>query len=339
MVSSDRYNQTTFGIESHFERYSWVVYHFFVLLSSLIGDTLILYASVKKCVFKLNKFVVTVIQYIAVTDLMYTLIGVLPRTIALLADSWVLGDELCYARVYLGYFFYQIGMCLIALLTTSKYLLLKFPIRCGNWAKKMAHRICILTSIPASISPVLFLVVDKNDVEFDYRTYTCDYMFKLNTSKKRVLHAASTLICLLNFIIVGTTIPTLKYLADARKSARRVQGSIPWQGAVAVALTAVVYCISTLPSVIYYTLLALDFFQKSSASLLQIQFTRVAKFMQMINIVSNFYIYTLTIKSFRGYLLSRVTSVQPLVSKPSRNMASPGKNCKITSDNLASNSV
>ena len=316
MISSKTYNYTVFGIHSNAERYSWAACHLFVLLSSLVGDTLIIHASCYKEAFKLNKFIVTVIQYIAASDIVYAIIGVLPRTVSLITNSWVLGDALCYARIYLGYFFYVAGMWLIAVLTLSKFLHLKYPAICGNWSPNMAHIICSLTLIPSVTMPILFLIVDKDDIDFDYRTYTCDYGFEATTWEKLFSVIAIIIVVIPNFVIVATTVPTLKYLADARKSARRVQGSVPWQGAATVALTSIVYCVSTLPTFVY-------FIGISS----YIHLARIAKFLLMINIMSNFYIYTLTIKSFRRFILSKIPSaaVQPTSSKTSRNKMSTGK--------------
>ena len=52
-------NYTAFGMHSDAERYFWASYHIFVLLSSLIGDSLILVASLQKDTIKVNKFIVT----------------------------------------------------------------------------------------------------------------------------------------------------------------------------------------------------------------------------------------------------------------------------------------
>ena len=172
MVSSKNY---VFGMHSDMERYSWAAVHLFVLLSSLVGDTLIFYATFQKNTFKLNKFIVTVIQYIAASDLAYSMVTILPRAGSLLANSRILGDYMCCARVYLGYFFYSAGMWLIATLTMSKFLLLKFPIRFPGWAKKNAHRICSFTIVPSITLPILFMIVDKDDIVFDYRYCACEY--------------------------------------------------------------------------------------------------------------------------------------------------------------------
>ena len=89
-------NYTLFGMHSDAERYLWASYHLFVLLSSFIGDTLILTASFNKDAFKINKFIATIIQHIAISDLTFTTFVVLPGAISLFADSWILGDVICH---------------------------------------------------------------------------------------------------------------------------------------------------------------------------------------------------------------------------------------------------
>ena len=306
-------NYEIFGIHNDAERYSLAAFHLLVFLSSLLGDSLILYASFHKDAFKLNKFIVTVIQYIAVSDLVYATFTVLTGAISLLAERWVLGDALCYVTVYMGYFIYIAGMSLIAVLTTTKFLLLKFPIRCSTWTERKAIKVCSLILIPPLLFPILFLIVDKDDIGFDYRIYTCNYMFKSDVWTK--LKPAAYIITLFipNIAIVASTTPTLMYLSTARKSARRVKGSVPWQGALTVALTAVVYCVSTLPNFVYH--IGESFVDKDPESFFQFHFYRLTESLLMINIMSNFYVYTLTIRSFRRFLLSSLFSVELLASR------------------------
>ena len=44
---ADFSNKTEFAIKSDAERYTWAVFHIFILLSSLVGDALILIAAIK----------------------------------------------------------------------------------------------------------------------------------------------------------------------------------------------------------------------------------------------------------------------------------------------------
>ena len=161
----------------------------------------------------------------------------------------------------------------------------------------------------ASSFPLLFLIIDSRDIWFDYRVYTCDYKFSSKVWKN--LRPALTIIFLFvpNIIIAATTIPTLMYLAAARKCAKKVRGSIPWQGALTVALTAIVCFISTMPLMIYYTIWGFLDNTASQDYKTELYFARVAKFLMIINILSNFYIYLITLKSFRKFAMATITKI------------------------------
>ena len=297
------------GIQNNVERYFWASYFLFGLLSSLIGDTLILIASFQRDAFKINKLLVTIIQHIAISDLGNALNFLLPTTISLLANAWILGDGWCYFALYALYFLYPAGMSLIAVLTTSKCLILRYPLRVASWTRKRVHVVCSLIWAFSVLNSLIHLAVDKADIHFQYRIYNCEYRYK-----KVVWKYLNPVVFLIygvvpNIIILVTTAPTLKYLAYAGKSARQVQGSIPRQGALTVALTAAVYSISTLPFPIYQVVM--NFIKEDPTKSVHATIHRVIYFVLMINIISNFYIYTLTIKSFRRFLLSKVVSVVP----------------------------
>ena len=310
LMTSDNYSDIAFGIHSKVQRYSWVTYYMFGLLSSLIGDTLILAASFQKKAFNVNILIVTVIQHIAICDLTITITSTLPIVISLLANSWVLGDGLCYARAYIYYLVYPAGMYLIAVLTTGKFMILRYPIQAARWSTKTAHRVCCLIWVFALTNPLAKVVIDKDDVMFDYRNYCCSYGYSSQLWKKVLPMAGLIYLIVPNVTIVATTVPTLKYLADARKSAKRIKGTVPWQGALTVALTAVVSSISTLPLTVY--VIGKNFVRKDHLDWFHVNFFRISTFLLLINIMSNFYVYTLTIKSFRRFLSATVLSIVPV---------------------------
>ena len=297
------------GIQSNAERYSWAAYHIFVLLSTLIGDSLILYASFQKDIFKLNSFLVIIIKYIVVFDITYAVSSAFPIATSLVANSWVLGDFMCYARAYLGHLTFPTGMYLVALLTTSKMLFLKYPTRISNWTPKRAHLICCFLSFITLPSLILHLIIDSRDIKFDYRVYDCDFM---HTSKVWIkLRPALTIFSLFvpNIIIISTTIPTLMYLAAARKSAKRVRGSVPWQGALTVALTAIMCFVSNVPTIASNIWSTSMKDQYKSTGKFEINLLRVARYILFLNIVSNVYIYALAISSFRRFLRNQIFSI------------------------------
>ena len=224
-------NQTD-AIEDDTERNIWAVYHIFVFLSSLIGDSLILYASFQRDAFKFNKFILSIIRHIAACDLIYAVFSVLPSAVSLIVNSWVLGRFLCVARFYLANFSYITGLYLILCLTISKLLLLKYPIRCSNWTEKMGHVTCCLISTVALPFIITFLVTDIKGVGigFTYRTYTCVLLSNAIIKKNSALSYFFLILDLFApiLMILIATIPTLAYLAAAKKSAQRVRANVPW---------------------------------------------------------------------------------------------------------------
>ena len=315
MTNSSDY--TLFVIHNNAERYSWVTYHLTVFLSSFIGDSLILYASFHKDAFKINKLIVIVIQHIAVVDILIAISLILPRIISLIANSWVLGDALCSITAHsIGILFPQ-ATCLIAVMTSSKLLVLKFPLRAKSWDKKKTHLICSIFWILSPIYTVFFFMVDIDDVMFNYEIYSCSLVFNDKTWKmmKLILSFIASVAPML--IIIGTTIPTLKYLSVARKSARRVGGNDPWQGALTVALTAILFVISFIPMSVYF--IGKPFMKGDLTGPFFFHLRRISTFFTLINVMSNFFIYTLTIKSFRRFLLSKALSVARVFLLTSRN--------------------
>ena len=302
MINSTNY--TIFGMHRDAERYAWACYTLFVLLSSFIGDTLILIASLQKDAFKINKSIVTIIQHIAISDLAISTSRVLPTTVSLFANGWILGDTLCNVQVYFKYNTYITGLLLIAFLTSSKLILLKYPRQAANWTTRKVNLACIIIWIIPTLVPVLCLVLDKDDVYFDYTTYNCAYRFNADAARKLIAPIALIFTFVPNIIVVATTVPTLKYLYDARKSARKSarQDKELIQGALTVALTAVVYFISSLPLSVY--VIGKPFTGNDPTGPFQFHLLRISQFVSMINVMSNFFIYTLTITSFRKFLLS-----------------------------------
>jgi hypothetical protein len=316
MVTSSDYN--VFGIHNPAERYSWSAYHLLALLSSLIGDTIILYASFKRRdAFKINKSLVVIIQHIAISDLALASSCAFPRAASLLANSWVLGDALCYAKVYVTYLTYPTGTFFVLTLTLSKFLLLKYPLWISVWTRKKAQQLCICIWTLCSAVLVTFLALGKDDVLFDYRVYECDYGFRAEAWKIMIPILTILFQFIPSIIIIGATIPILMHLVTAMKLAKRLRRKVPWQGTFTVTITAAVYCISNLPLSAYF--ISMSDIQKDPSNMISIRYCRVSYFLVMLNVVANFYIYTLTIRSFRRFLLSYI----PLLS--SRTTRRAGK--------------
>jgi hypothetical protein len=252
-------------------------------------------------------------QHIAISDLSISILHILPAAISLIAGHWVLGESLCFAKPYVAYWIYPSGMCLICALITSKFLILRFPMRARGWREKHAHIVCGTIWAFGLGYPLLFYIIDPRDVFFDYRTYGCDYHFQAEVWKK-IQPVTFTITALApNLIIIGTSIPVL---IIARKAARARQSSVNLRGVVTVVVTAAVYLISTLPGTVYFLAAS----HVSTDSVIHFHLYRIGIFMGMINVMSNFFIYSLTIESFREFWVKKLHLP---FGKSSMNIISP----------------
>ena len=247
----DYHNKTIYAIKNDASRYTWAGYVLFVLISSLVGDTTILIASFKYRAFNLHKVVVVIIQHIAFCDLMLTAMFVFPRFIALVSNEWALGNSLCYLAPYMNYYFAGAGTLLICNMTTSKLVLLKYPLRCETISVKKAHMFCLACWLAALIAPVtifLVIILDGDDTYFSYISYFCNFGFMSDIW--RWLQPLLTFLCMFvpNVLVVGTTI---YLLIIAKQVACRGRESLKWQGIMTTVLTATVYCLSILPYAVY----------------------------------------------------------------------------------------
>ena len=290
---------STFGIkmENDNERFAWAGYYIFVLFSSLIGNTTILIASMKYRAIKLHKLIVVIIQNIAVCDLLITIVSsVLPRLVSLIANGWILGRWYSYIQAYTDYYFFLVSGLLICALTVSKLFTLHHPLRAGQMKPRHAHFGCATIWGTAIIVPILIFIFEKGDVDFWYHKYSYD--FARGSSIWKWLEPVLGVIFLLtpNIVVVITSVLLLRYLVKARNVAKRSSNNPQrWQGFLAIILTAAMYCVSVLPSAISH----INFESRENTN-----FIRVGDSCSYFNTICNFYIYYLTISSFRRFVRS-----------------------------------
>ena len=300
-------NVTLYGINDTNVRYVWAGYHFILLVSSLVGDATILIASIKYDALKLSDFILTVIQHIAVADLILSVFYVFPAFVSLVHNKWVLGDAFCYIRDPFTYLCLPASLLLVCAMTTGKWLQLKWPLRTWNWTHKRAHMVCAAIWTFSLYSPVVAMVAARMEVSFDYSVYNCVYVRLLeNEQNLKMFTTINYAIWLIVPCVVVIATSTMM-LIEARK-ARREGENLNWKGVSTVLLTAVCVCVSTLPMILF---ILTKLFVKTLPLSTEVGFRRVASFLKQLNIVANIYVYTLTVPSFRQYLTCKVRIFPP----------------------------
>ena len=298
MSPSEYSNKSQFGMETP-KRYALASYYLFVLLSSLVGDTIILIASLKYRALKLHPFITAVIHHIAVSDLMVSVVYVLPKFIAMVADGWLLGDALCFFTAYGTYYFSLAGLLFICTLTSGKLIIVRRPLRSSALSRRKAHFCCAFLWVLSLTVPVIFLIVDSKDVWFDCRTSVCSYHFSSNRWELLKPIQFLTFMVIPNLIVISVTVLLLLHLIKSRKHSKKCGGTQRWQGMMTALLTAIMYCISILPYAIYRIA---ESNYPDRQGFFHTDFLRLSGVCLSLNTISNFYIYCLTVLSFREFL-------------------------------------
>ena len=295
-------DKTKFGIKNDTERYLWAGWLAFVVVSSLLGDSLILIASIKYKAFNLHKMIVTFIQHIAVCDLLQSVGCVAPTALSAIYNTGSPYRSIDYVRCFIAYYTVPCSSMFISALALGKLLLLKYPLKLRSLSKRHVNGICAGIWVVSIFVPLLQLGIDKDSVIFDYRTYFSGYRY--TSSLCKILMPVTALFY---SVIPGVTVvvSTVLILREARKVVRRTQENLRWQGITTVVLTATVYVTSFLPYAIYYS--AEPFIKKdpNEPGMFHVHYDRFAVGINRINILSNFFIYSLTVTSFRSFLVTK----------------------------------
>ena len=292
-------NYSMFGIKNKSERCLHAGWITIFIIFSLLGDTTILIASIKFKAFRIHKIIVAFIQHIAACDLLTSAGHLLPCVISMITNSPPADRVQIYMRFCLNYFVNTVTLLLTCTMVLSKLLLVKYPFKTSTWNLRLAHKACAGIWIASLYVPALHLLVDKDDVIFDYRIYVCTHGYSSRIWKILLPISGVFTIIAPNFILVFSTVMLLR---EAQKVAGKGAQSLKWQGIITVVLTAMVYSISLLPFAVYC--IAEPWVPKDPVTPgpFHMKFFQVACGIINLNILANFFIYSLTVRSFRGFL-------------------------------------
>ena len=300
-MSKNHSHYALLGIENDIERYVYAGWLIFVVLCSLFGDTTILVASFKYKAFRLNKIVVAFIQHIAACDLINAVLSTFPIAISAVSNSGGSSKILNYARFFMTFYVNIVSSSLIAAMTLGKCLQLKYPLRARIWSKRQVHKVCSAIWMALIVPTTLHFIIGKEDVIFDYRVYTCTYLYSASVWKILL-----PVIILLTLFVPNKTIivSTVLLLKKARKAARGAKKNLRWQGTMTVIITAICHTLSVLPMTVY--LVVGVFLEKGLvAGVFFVEFYRIAMTALNFNVVINFFVYSLTVTSFRQFLKNK----------------------------------
>ena len=288
-------NTTQYKIDDLSERQILIGYRVLLAVSSLTGDSLILVGSLRYNAIKLHKIIVIFVQHMAVADLLFTVFGIVPGAVSLAANDWILGDVMCY----LSYFVKDTCAVILYMMTTAiamtKMLIIKYPLRAINLSTKAGHIAAFSIWIAGSSLPAAALAKDNKSMFFDYLVYVCDYtcVKPIWDDISYVIYTTAVGLVVL-VTIAGTVVSSVILLILAKRATVGRPEGLQWRGVLTVLLTAAAHTLLALPVTIYYVI--------SKFCSDPTTFYRYAFWITHLVVVVNFYIFGLTLPSFRDFL-------------------------------------
>ena len=278
-----------------------------VLFTSLSGDSIILLATIKYRAIKQHKVVIAVMQHMAVCDLLQTIFRVLPTILVTCIGpdhlfSSYLGEKLfCHIQENMTWLTNTVTMMLTCALTMLKLVIVKYPLRTGSWSSRLGHKICtsVWLLFLGLYAPVFVMkMIHYSDVSFDEILLSCGFkFFQLPHWLTWYSIIINFLITVLSFLIV--IVNSIILLVVAKKAADRHGDRLRWEGISTVLLTVGVLLVSQLPY-LFLSYCIINFLPTGLVVCLSLTY---------LNIIANFFIYALTLRSFRAFLKLKIIQI------------------------------
>ena len=316
-------NKTLFAIQDDTERSIFVLWSLTVFLASLAGDSIILIATIRYKAIKLHKVIIAVMQHMAICDLMLAVFKVFPGFVALIIDRWVLGEMLCHVQYNISWICGPMTVFLTSAMAILKLIMVQYPLKTGAWSTRLGHRICsvVWLLMLGWYTPVLVVNVFyiRDTLRFSYIDYGCNYILysvSKDTQYSPTVPKWYTLYFPISIAVLSIVpcmiliICSILLLIVASRAGSRHGQSLRLEGVITVLLTVVVFLLSYLPITVV-AVAAVAGVQPSSTT------QNVLFHVSNINTMANFFIYSLSVRSFRHFLREKISELFP--SKRSSN--------------------
>ena len=154
----------------------------------------------------------------------------------------------------------------------------------------------------------------RETLHFSYREYNCNYDHYSSSAPTWYLVYYVISVLLVSILPYTTLIVTsILILVTARRAAFLQKRSVKWKGVTTVVLTVVVLLVSFLPYVV--VLMSHIFGVKYSGTL-----WRASIRITYLNIMANFFIYSLTVPSFREFLKLKMSAILSTLRQTNRQI-------------------
>lgn len=278
-------------------------YSLICLITSLCGNSFIIYAAQKGAI-RLNALTVSLITIIAITDLGITVFQIFPVFITTSLNRWIFGWFFCRIQflLYIGLLFYS--LILICLMNITKAITLAYPFRANTFTSKHGYITAGVVFIVVFAIRIADLSILTLEDKFNYIIMACkpEITYTHPTVHVLLVILPGFAISFLNLLIILTA---CYVLIKAYQIKKRNHLSTNLQGVFAVLLITALYLLSNIPLAAVYIGDFMGFYEMSAS------FKIVAFLMSYLNSSGSFFVYIISIKSFKELFKDCFSQLRP----------------------------
>ena len=174
------------------------------------------------------------------------------------------------------------------------------------WTARLGHKVCVAVWLLQLCLVAPTTVVDVligGTVYFNYWTYTCAYDISNYPTGSKWYASSGYIVFTFIPVVIMIVTSTLLLMAAKRSAARQGHG-LQMSGVITVLLTVMVLIISNVPTIVALLITFIEpGFDVGGTT------WGVAASIQYVNIMANFFIYALTVRSFKEFLKVKTLSL------------------------------
>ena len=214
-------------------------------LMGLLGNGFVLHASLNHSAFKLDKITVLLIQNLAISDILYVLLVLLPSFHAYVDNKWYLGDETCYGIGFVGTFLASANLHFILFVSAHRFLKCVRPWKMMSLTKRHVVVISIIIWIFASLKIVILSAMGTT-ITFNNRITRCGVNY-IQFGERHPVHLIFLWVCGKWVPFIMIFILNISLLVFARKRF----GKTSTRGLMTISSVSILLILSWIPAQVY----------------------------------------------------------------------------------------
>ena len=261
-------------------------------IMGLLGNGLVVYSSIRYNAIQLDRISIVLVRNLAVADMLYTIVVVIPITVTYFAGRYIMGDIYCFISAHLP--FIPAGVNFLTVLTITAYRLrvIAFPLR--TVSKRSIHLAILMIWIFAMAGPAVSLGYKSNFV-FAPASAKCFTTIYTNEAAAPLWGTVLILQTIIPIILITLFNLVLLLVAYRQKKKHSPNSSVNLKGLITTLLLSGLFICSVTPFLVFTFLNGQGVKVSPALSLIAFHFT-------FLNVGGNPILYTITNRRFGKYV-------------------------------------